>query len=84
MKKTYFLLKDYSNGEPFEMLAFKGICSKKAIQDEINRLDNEFVELMDNDGFVDDQYQSEYVLNHLYDKFPFDLIPWSNDDVVYY
>ena len=85
MKKTYFLLKDISNGEPYEMLAFEGICDMNAIQDEIDRLNEEFCEKdKENTGWVDYQCQGEYVLNNLCDKFPFKIIPWNNEDNLYF
>lgn len=83
--KTYYLLKDESTGDPWEILAFKGGFDKKQIQREIYWLSDEFYRLdEDGDGWVDGQYRGEWILNHLQDRIPFDVISWDNEDNLYF
>lgn len=82
--KHYFLLKDQSSEEAWEILVFNGIQDPQKIQDEIWRLTDEYWEKEDKGEDTGAFCQGEYVVNGVLDKFNGELVQWSNDDVLYY
>lgn len=81
----YFLLKDISNGEPYEMLAFRDDGVKMLnIQMDIDEANEYYYDGHEDE--IDEKYdcQEEFVLHCLREKYDFDVIPWSNDHNLYF
>ena len=83
----YYLLKDYSTGEPWEMLAFKDDVNRSEVQKVIWDSNEYFYEHEDeimSDPQMNVNCQYEYNLHCLSEKYDFEVIPWSNEDNLYY
>lgn len=81
----YIMLKDCSSGEPVELLAFKDDDVKLFnIQADIDEANEYYYDGHEDE--IDEKYncQEEYVLHCLWEKYDFDVIPWSNDDGLYF
>lgn len=82
----YILLRDNNDYEPFEMLAFKDEVDTEEVQKVIWESNDYFYEhedeIMNSGECINCQY--EWNLHCLSEKYDFEVIPWSNDDCVYY
>lgn len=86
MKDTLFLLIDQNDGQPWEMLCFKGDVDKTQIQNHINRLYAEYLDLEEknDESLLNYEYSYEYILDKLNDVYDYIKLSWSNDDRLYF
>lgn len=80
-KETYILLKNETNGEPWEMLKFKGDIDKNKIQRTIYNLNNFYIE---NEEVLDMPCAYDFMMDRLSQMFDFEVVPWDNEDNLYY
>lgn len=81
---TYYLLKDINSGEPYEMLAFKGDVKQWQIQASIDEA-NEYY-YGGHEDEIDEKYgsQEQYILHCLVEEYDLDVLPWNNEDNLYF
>lgn len=79
----YFLLCDVF-GQPWEMLYFPEYADRDDLQSDVDRFGERFEKIKDAYGFVNGLEKHEYILECLRDCYRFDIVPWSNDDKVFF
>lgn len=81
----YVLLKEYYTDEPREFLLFTDDVDLRKVQSRVHELKTYFFEHEDDETFDWDgaNCEEEWMMNKLCDEFYFEVIPWSNDDVLY-
>ena len=83
---TYYLFKNETDNEPWEMILIKGDIDKHDIQKKIYELNYEYIVL---EGKNDEKvrnygYSYDYIIDKLRETYDLEIIPWANDDVLYY
>lgn len=78
---TYFLLKNRTDGQPWEMLRFVGKVNQCDVQRTIDSLNNYYI---DNEELIDDACAYDFMINRLDYLYSFDVVPWDCEDNLYY
>lgn len=78
---TYFLMKNNTDGVPWEMLKFKGKVNQAVIQSDINRLELYYIE---NEELMEEASAYDYMINQLSKIYDFEVVPWDCENNLYY
>lgn len=81
---TYYSLRDNYTGEVMEMLCFKNEVDGEEVQESINKYKNDYFYKTENKIDTDACCEYEYILNQICDNYDVDIVPWSNDDNLYF
>lgn len=79
--ETYFLLNQIG-GRPWEIIKVKGTVKRENIQRVIYKLLSYYT---DHEDLVDDcACAYDYMISRLGEQYDLEVLPWNNDDILYY